>query len=104
MESYRPTHNQNHHQFTQLETDHLCTDQMQYSWHLLNLLLFFPHVSTHAPAALASTSIATGTLSPLTTHHVNRPGVPWHPEAGAEMDQVRPVTSLPRRVGSEAHT
>ena len=48
VESYRPTHNQNHHQFTQLETDHLCTEQMQYSWHLLNLLLFFPHVSTHA--------------------------------------------------------
>ena len=61
VESYRPTHNMNHHvylggniaqilplrwwhvipRYTQ-HGDHLDTKQMKYKWHLLNLLLFFP--------------------------------------------------------------
>lgn len=44
VEAYRPTHNANHHVYTNHEEDHLDTAQMQYSWHLLNLLLFFPTV------------------------------------------------------------
>ncbi|CAL1164839.1 unnamed protein product [Cladocopium goreaui] len=43
VESYRPTHNLNHHVYTQ-HGDHLDTMQMKYKWHLLNLLLFFPTV------------------------------------------------------------
>eukprot|EP00913_Durusdinium_trenchii_P025184 g23643.t1 len=42
-EAYRPTHNLNHHVYTQ-HGDHLDTKQMKYKWHLLNLLLFFPTV------------------------------------------------------------
>merc|ERR1719410_2727958 len=44
VEAYRPTHNQNHHVFTQHETDHMHTTQMTYRWNLLNLLLYFPTV------------------------------------------------------------
>lgn len=44
VEAYRPTHNANHHVFTQHEEDHLHTSQMKYRWHLLNLLMFFPTV------------------------------------------------------------
>jgi len=44
VEAYRPTHNQNHHVYTQHEKDHLHTTQMKYKWHLLNLLMFFPTV------------------------------------------------------------
>lgn len=63
VESYRPTHNMNHHvhlgllrretsikalqrlavRYTQ-HGDHLDTKQMKYNWHLLNLVLFFPTV------------------------------------------------------------
>eukprot|EP00931_Biecheleriopsis_adriatica_P096908 TRINITY_DN70638_c0_g1_i1.p1 TRINITY_DN70638_c0_g1~~TRINITY_DN70638_c0_g1_i1.p1 ORF type:complete len:331 (+),score=54.48 TRINITY_DN70638_c0_g1_i1:81-995(+) len=43
VEAYRPTHNLNHHVYTQ-HGDHLDTKQMTYRWHLLNLLLFFPTV------------------------------------------------------------
>jgi fatty acid desaturase len=46
VEAYRPTHNANHHVFTQLEQDHLHTTQMKYQWHLMNLLMFFPTVYT----------------------------------------------------------
>lgn len=44
VEAYVPTHNLNHHVYTQHETDHLHTSQMKHKWHLLNLLLFFPKV------------------------------------------------------------
>eukprot|EP00928_Gymnodinium_smaydae_P032582 TRINITY_DN23555_c0_g1_i1.p1 TRINITY_DN23555_c0_g1~~TRINITY_DN23555_c0_g1_i1.p1 ORF type:complete len:310 (+),score=45.69 TRINITY_DN23555_c0_g1_i1:75-932(+) len=44
VEGYRPTHNANHHVFTQHEQDHLHTSQMEYRWHWLNLLMFFPKV------------------------------------------------------------
>jgi len=44
VEAYRPTHNANHHVFTQHEKDHLHTSQMKYQRHCLNLLLFFPTV------------------------------------------------------------
>mmetsp|Transcript_30924 Transcript_30924/g.72502 ORF Transcript_30924/g.72502 Transcript_30924/m.72502 type:complete len:304 (-) Transcript_30924:519-1430(-) len=43
VEAYRPTHNLNHHVYTQ-HGDHLDTKQMKYKWHLLNLILFFPTV------------------------------------------------------------
>jgi len=43
-EAYKPTHNQNHHVFTQLVEDHLHTTQMSYKWQWLNLVLFFPTV------------------------------------------------------------
>merc|ERR1719498_1038306 len=43
-EAYRPTHNPNHHVYTELEEDHLQTAQMQYKLPLANLLLFFPTV------------------------------------------------------------
>lgn len=41
---YKPTHNHNHHVFTELDQDHLNTDQMKYRLPILNLLLFFPTV------------------------------------------------------------
>merc|ERR1719327_2057123 len=44
VEAYRPTHNLNHHVYTQHEQDHLHTSQMKYKWHFLNLILFFPTV------------------------------------------------------------
>lgn len=44
VEAYKPTHNANHHVFTQDEKDHLHTSQMTYERHWLNLLLFFPTV------------------------------------------------------------
>lgn len=44
VEAYRPTHNANHHVFTQHDKDHLHTTQMTYKWHFLNLILFFPTV------------------------------------------------------------
>lgn len=44
VEGYRPTHNVNHHVFTNHEEDHLHTSQMKYKWHMLNLLLYFPTV------------------------------------------------------------
>lgn len=44
VEAYVPTHNLNHHVYTQHETDHLHTSQMKYRQHWLNLLLFFPKV------------------------------------------------------------
>lgn len=44
VEAYRPTHNLNHHVYTQQEKDHLNTSQMKYRWHFLNLVLFFPQV------------------------------------------------------------
>eukprot|EP00440_Ansanella_granifera_P076125 gb/GFBE01082616.1/.p1 GENE.gb/GFBE01082616.1/~~gb/GFBE01082616.1/.p1 ORF type:complete len:314 (+),score=62.91 gb/GFBE01082616.1/:1-942(+) len=43
VEAYRPTHNLNHHVYTQ-HGDHLDTKQMKYNWHFLNLVLFFPTV------------------------------------------------------------
>eukprot|EP00930_Biecheleria_cincta_P060916 TRINITY_DN4649_c0_g1_i1.p1 TRINITY_DN4649_c0_g1~~TRINITY_DN4649_c0_g1_i1.p1 ORF type:complete len:307 (-),score=54.57 TRINITY_DN4649_c0_g1_i1:208-1128(-) len=43
VEAYRPTHNLNHHVYTQ-HGDHLDTAQMKYKWHFLNLVLFFPSV------------------------------------------------------------
>lgn len=44
VEAYRPTHNANHHVYTQHEQDHLHTSQMRHRWHWVNLLLFFPKV------------------------------------------------------------
>eukprot|EP00929_Paragymnodinium_shiwhaense_P118197 TRINITY_DN9000_c0_g1_i1.p1 TRINITY_DN9000_c0_g1~~TRINITY_DN9000_c0_g1_i1.p1 ORF type:complete len:307 (-),score=49.64 TRINITY_DN9000_c0_g1_i1:227-1147(-) len=42
VEAYKPTHNANHHVYTQHENDHLHTSQMKYKWHFLNLIMFFP--------------------------------------------------------------
>lgn len=44
VEAYKPTHNANHHVYTQSEHDHLHTSQMKYDWHFLNLVMFFPSV------------------------------------------------------------
>eukprot|EP00927_Polykrikos_kofoidii_P043433 TRINITY_DN3750_c0_g1_i2.p1 TRINITY_DN3750_c0_g1~~TRINITY_DN3750_c0_g1_i2.p1 ORF type:complete len:355 (-),score=39.45 TRINITY_DN3750_c0_g1_i2:79-1080(-) len=44
VEAFKPTHNQNHHVYTQHEKDHLHTTQMTYKIPLVNLLLFFPTV------------------------------------------------------------
>jgi fatty acid desaturase len=44
VEAYKPTHNMNHHVFTQRVEDHLHTTQMTHKWHFLNLIMFFPTV------------------------------------------------------------
>lgn len=44
VEAYKPTHNANHHVFTQHEKDHLETSQVNYRWHWMNLVLYFPTV------------------------------------------------------------
>jgi len=44
VEAYKPTHNANHHVYTENEKDHLNCSQMKYRWHFLNLIMFFPTV------------------------------------------------------------
>jgi len=39
-----PGHNLSHHKYTQSAKDVMRTDQMRYSWHFINLIMFFPSV------------------------------------------------------------
>jgi len=45
ISDYIPGHNLSHHRFTQMREDVMRTSKVNYRWHLLNLLLFFPAVT-----------------------------------------------------------
>jgi fatty acid desaturase len=45
ISDYIPGHNLSHHRFTQMREDVMRTTKVNYRWHLLNLLLFFPAVT-----------------------------------------------------------
>lgn len=51
VSSFIPGHNLSHHKYTQTEKDTMRTSKVNYSWHLLNLLLFKFHV---APSVMKS--------------------------------------------------
>jgi len=46
VSSYVPGHNLSHHKYTQQPKDVMRTTKLQYSWHFLNALMFFPRIGT----------------------------------------------------------